>query len=213
MKKQLSPAGKIFIGVMIALGWFALITQFYLNASLRLNPVPEMIIRYFSYFTIQTNIIVAVCYSVLLLKRSSGWGRFFSRQQTLAAVTVYIVIVGLIYNTILRFLWAPEGLQKVVDELLHSIIPLMAIAAWLAFAAKDQLQWKNIFAWLIYPFAYIFYVLIRGSISGFYPYPFINTRQLGLNKVVVNAVGIAFVFICMSLLLVLIGKALTKKIQ
>jgi hypothetical protein len=212
MEKQSSSFTKMFLALMVIIGWFALIAQFYINANLKANPLPEMIVRYFSYFTIQTNIIVAVCYTVLLLKPGSRWGNFFSRQQTLAAITVYILIVGLIYNTILRFTWSPEGLQRIVDELLHSVIPVLALIYWIVFTSKNQLQWKSILPWLIYPFAYIFYVLIRGSLSAFYPYPFINTTQLGINKVLVNSVGIAGVFIFISLLLVGIGKLLNNKI-
>ncbi len=212
MEKQFFLPMKIYLAVMVILGWFALIAQFYINASLKASPVPEMIIRYFSYFTIQTNFIVVICYTTLLFSPGSKWGSFFSRQQTLAAITVYIIIVGLIYNTILRFIWNPEGLQKVVDELLHAVIPVLALIYWLLFAAKNQLQWKNILPWLIYPFAYIIYILIRGSVSGFYPYPFINTTKLGLNKVFVNSAGIAVAFIIMSLVLVGIGKFLNKKI-
>ncbi|MEO6314326.1 MAG: Pr6Pr family membrane protein [Chitinophagaceae bacterium] len=213
MKKQLSPFAQIFIGVIAAIGWFALSAQFYINATLKITPIPEMIIRYFTYFTIQTNIIVAVCFTAILMNPNSKIGSFFCRQQVIAAVTVYILIVGLIYNTILRFLWAPTGLQQLVDELLHTVIPVMAIVYWLLFAAKNALKWKHILSWLIYPFAYIFYVLLRGSVSGFYPYPFINTAQLGLNKVVANSVGIAGVFIFFSLLLVAISKVLPQKKQ
>jgi hypothetical protein len=212
MEKQLFSSMKMYMAAMVITGWFALITQFYITASFRLNSVPEMIVRYFSYFTIQTNIIVAICFTVLLFSPNSAWGRFFSRQQTLTAITVYIIIVGLIYNTILRFTWEPKGMQKIVDELLHTVIPILAVIYWLVFTSKNQLQWKNILPWLIYPFAYIIYILIRGANSGFYPYPFINTNQLGLNKVLVNSVGIAVVFIFMSLALVIIGKALNKKI-
>ena len=211
MEKQLSQPMKILHAVMVIFGWFALVAQFYINASLKLNPVPEMVIRYFSYFTIQTNLIVAFCYTVLLFSPGSRPGNFFSRQQTLAALTVYIVIVGLIYNIILRFLWNPEGLQKIVDEILHSVIPVLALIYWLVFAGKNKLEWKHVLTWLIYPFAYIIYILIRGSASGFYPYPFINTTELGLNKVLVNSAGIAAVFALISLILVAIGKSLTKK--
>ena len=211
MEKQLSQPMKILLAVMVIFGWFALAAQFYINASLKLNPVPEMVIRYFSYFTIQINLVVALCYTVLLFSPGSRAGNFFSRQQTLAALTVYIVIVGLIYNIILRFLWNPEGLQKIVDEILHSVIPVLALIYWLVFAGKNKLEWKHVLTWLIYPFAYIIYILIRGSASGFYPYPFINTTELGLNKVLVNSAGIAAVFALISLILVAIGKSLTKK--
>lgn len=208
MEKQVYS--KFFLAMIAITGWFALIAQFYIYATTKSVTLGEMIIRYFSYFTIQTNLVVALCCTLLVVSPDSKWGRFFSRQQTFSAVTVYIIIVGLIYNTILRFLWDPQGLQQIVDELLHTVVPVLMLVYWLLFAGKNQLQWTNIFKWLIYPFAYIIYILIRGSLSGFYPYPFINTEHLGLNRVLVNSVGIALVFTVISLLLVFIAKSLTK---
>ena len=213
MKRKSFSLSKLHLGIMVILGWFALVAQFYINALLKANPVPEMIIRYFTYFTILTNLIVALSCTVLLFKPGSKWGIFFSQQQSLAAITVYIVIVGLIYNTILRFTWAPKGLQRVVDEILHSVIPILFLIYWLAFTPKNRLQWKDIPAWLIFPFVYIVFVLLRGSASGFYPYPFIDRATLGLNKVFINAAGITLVFIIMSLVCVFIGKLLTKNIE
>lgn len=203
---------KTYLLILILIAWFALGTQFFLHMNSGVTGAGELLIRYFSYFTIQTNILVAICFTVLLLLPSSAWGRFFSRQQTISAITVYIVIVGLIYNTILRFLWEPQGMQKLVDELLHTVIPLAVLVYWFAFTPKDRLQWRDVWPWLIYPFAYIVYILIRGAVSGFYPYPFINTRQLGINQVLVNSVGIALVFVCMSFFLVFIARNIKKQL-
>jgi hypothetical protein len=211
MENRLSGPAKIYVTVMALLCWFALAGQFYINLNSKTASIPEIIIRYFSYFTILTNLLIGLCCIMLLFSPGSKLGVFFSRQQTQTAITVYIVIVGLIYNIILRFLWVPEGLQRIVDELLHSITPVLFLIYWLVFSQKNQLQWTNILLWLIFPFSYIIYVLIRGSASGFYPYPFINTNQLGLNKVLVNSVGIAVFFICLSLIFVAIGKSMSKK--
>ena len=111
---------KLLLIIISLFGWFALIGQFYLIIINRVTSVPETIIRYFSFFTILTNLIVAICCSALLSKSNSGMKNFFFRQNTLTAIAVYITIVGLVYNFILRFLWKPQGLQWVVDELLHS---------------------------------------------------------------------------------------------
>ncbi|MEP6713204.1 MAG: Pr6Pr family membrane protein, partial [Ferruginibacter sp.] len=170
---------------------------------------PEILIRYFSYFTIDTNIIVAICCSILLVNPTSALGRFFSRPQTQTAICIYILVVGIVYNLILRFLWAPEGLQKAVDELLHSVIPVLFLLYWFLFVPKNSLQWRQVFPWLIYPFAYTVLVLIRGSFSGFYPYPFIDVNQLGLNKALLNAGGLTLVFLVISLLFIAIAKGMS----
>lgn len=113
---------KPFLLIVALLEWFAVSTQFYFTISNRLQPLTETLIRFFSYFTILTNLMIAIYCSVLLLKPLSKTGLFFSQQKNTTAVTVYIVIVEIIYNTVLRGLWKPEGLLRLVDELLHSLL-------------------------------------------------------------------------------------------
>ena len=203
---QQSKFIKAWLAIIALLGWFALAAQFYINFNSKAAPVPEIITRYFSYFTIDSNIIVALCCSFLLLSPASGLSRFFSRPSTQTAISIYILIVGIIYNVILRFLWAPQGLQKLVDELLHSVIPLLFVAYWFLFAARRPLQWKQVLPWLIYPFVYAVFVLIRGSFSGFFPYPFIDINKLGLNRALINAAGLTLVFLVTSLVFVALSK-------
>src|ERR1700748_3040925 len=67
----------------------------------------------FSYFTIQTNAIVAMVATACALSgRHDG---FLHRAQTLAAVAVYIVIVGVIYAVLLAGLRQLTGLAVIVD--------------------------------------------------------------------------------------------------
>lgn len=69
----------------------------------------------------------------------------------LTAILVYIMTVGLTYNTVLRSLWKPQGLQLLADNLLHSIIPFLYLVFWIFFVKKQSLQWKDVFSWLVYP--------------------------------------------------------------
>ncbi|HEY4063826.1 MAG TPA: Pr6Pr family membrane protein [Puia sp.] len=202
---------KTYLALMALAGWFALIAQFYINITGGFTTAAEVIVRYFSYFTITTNLLVAITCTTLLINPVLDSSYFFSRQGVLAAVTVYILIVGIIYNVILRSLWNPQGLQWVVDELLHSAIPLLFFGFWIIFAPKDELLWKDIWSWLIYPFVYLLFILIRGNISNFYPYPFINVRVLGLNKFLANSMGITLAFILVSLFMVTLGKFLSQR--
>jgi len=136
MEKQFSAAAKAYLFLMAIAGWFALIGQFYLIIVGKQASVPETIVRYFTFYTILTNILIAICCTALLLKPDSGWGKFFSKTTTLTATTVNIIIVGATYNAILRWLWKPQGLQYVVDELLHLVIPLAFVVFWLIFVPK-----------------------------------------------------------------------------
>src|ERR1700750_1997514 len=141
MKTQFSSSERVFLFLLAFVVWFALIGQFYLIIVNRQTSVIETIIRYFTFFTILTNILVALCCTALLLKQASRWGKFFSKITTQTAIVVNITIVGILYNSILRGMLKLEGMQRVVDELLHLVIPLLFVIYWLIFVPKGRLQW------------------------------------------------------------------------
>jgi len=197
----------VFIGALLA--WFAVIFQFYLIIVNRNYSILITIIKFFTFFTILTNIIVAITFSSIYFKINRALKNFFSQPKVLTAVTVYITIVGLVYNLILRFTWQPQGLQMIVDELLHTVIPIYFIIFWLKFVSKEELEWKNIFPWLLYPFIYLLYIMIWGHFINQYPYPFINVMELGYEKVLINSILLFITFLIMSLLFVGIGKLMS----
>jgi hypothetical protein len=191
---------RIYAGVGAVLGWTALILQLYLLLVNRTVSVPESVLRYFSYFTILTNILAAVSFTSVC-SQYDGRG-FFARPVTVSAITVYILIVGIVYNIILRSLWSPQGLQMLVDEFLHTVQPLLFLIFWFLFVPEGELKWSDAFNWLAYPFAYIAYLLISGAITGFYPYPFADVNKLGYTAAMLNGVLIIAGFFILSLLLV-----------
>ncbi len=179
-----------------------------LNLWLNKNPFPELqkMDTYRIIGMTLTNLIVAVCCTVLLKDSNSGLNKFFSKRNALTAIVVYITIVGLVYNTILRFLWKPEGLQWLIDELLHSVIPFLFIVFWLFFVEKGKIPLKNVLAWLLYPLIYLIYILIRGAASSFYPYPFIDVEKIGYNKTLINSSGMLVAFLAVSILFVALNR-------
>lgn len=190
------------------LGWFAIIAQFVLIIQNRTTAVPETVVRFFSYFTILTNLLVAGYFSIQLFSGFSS-GRL-NKPGVLTALTVYITVVGLVYQFVLRPLWDPQGLQKIVDELLHSVVPLLVIIYWYYNEKMRTVQYKQIPQWFIYPLIYLCYILLRGSVSGFYPYPFIDAGAIGMQKVLFNASFLLLFFAGLSVLFIAVGKAINK---
>lgn len=191
---------KYFAGLLALAGWFAVIAQYSLMLNNNVTTVGEATIRFFSYFTILTNITVATYFTAVLLG-----ARFARIKGLLSAITVYIVIVGLVYQVALRHVWDPQGLQKLVDELLHSVIPLGALIYW-AFFEKKGLRYSQILPWSIYPLAYLLFTLVRGNISGFYPYPFINVTEIGMQQTLINALIILALFMIISVVFIFINR-------
>jgi len=206
MGKQPTRAMQVYSAIVAILGWTAVVLQFYLILLNRTASVAETIVRFFSFFTILTNVLVAFCCTMLWLRPGSSWGRHFSMPGTLTAITVYITIVGLVYNLVLRSYWDPLGLQLWVDELLHSVIPSLFLIFWIVLVPKTHLQWKEVFPWLIYPIVYILFIIVRGALSGFYPYPFIDINKIAWHEAFVNTGGLLVGFFVLSLLLVGVGK-------
>jgi hypothetical protein len=205
------PSTKTFAAVAAVIGWIALILQLYLIIVNRTASIPETLLRYFGFFTILTNILVTVSLTMVYLKGISEKGHFLTRPKTLTATAVYITIVGLVYNVILRFQWAPEGLAKIADELLHSLMPVLFIFFWVKFVPKQNIQWKNILPWLIYPLLYLIYSLVRGSVVQWYPYPFVDVTALGYSKVFVNSAMVTAAFLVIAVLFAGIAKVMSKR--
>ena len=188
--------------------WCSIIAQFYLIIVNRTASITETVIRFFSFFTILTNTLAAIYFTVRATEKKA-----FNRPGTLTAITVYITIVGLVYQVLLRHIWEPTGLQKVVDELLHTINPLLVILYWWLFEIKQQIKYRQVFSWLIYPLVYLVFILLRGSFSGFYPYPFINVQEIGFAQTLTNAALLLAFFFAVSCLFIFAGRLSSKKYQ
>ncbi len=137
------------LAVGAVLGWLAVLLQFVLIIQNRVSGVAETIVRFFSFFTILTNILVAACLSLLWLNRKKTNPPAILSAPRQTALAVYILVVGIVYNGILRFLWSPTGLQQVVDEILHLVVPLLYFMYWVLFVNKQSLRWQHAFSWLI----------------------------------------------------------------
>ncbi|HRE50515.1 MAG TPA: Pr6Pr family membrane protein [Flavitalea sp.] len=192
------------------IGWFAVILQLWLIIVNRVVSIPETVLRFFSYFTILSNILAAICYTCALSGRAVPFTRFFTKPATLTAITVYISVVGIVYNIILRSLWDPVGWQQLADELLHSLSPLLFIVYWLVFIPKRTLRWSDVFSWLLFPLVYLIWSIIHGRLNGFYPYPFIDAATIGYPKLMLNSLILLIAFLGLSLLFVGIGRLMSR---
>src|SRR5271168_979114 len=103
-------------------GWFALALQLYLvlvQSHTGLAMVGA-VITYFSFFTILTNLLVTLVFTAIAVRPAAGRVQFLLSPSVQAGTTVYIVIVGVVYQLLLRQLWNPQGAAWVADGLLHS---------------------------------------------------------------------------------------------
>lgn len=204
---------KVFLIIGTVVGCTALILQFYITISY--SPQSgltyfQSVIKFFSFMTILTNILVTLTYMIPLLSPGSKWGLYFQRPFVQSGVLVYILIVGIIYHFMLAHIWDPQGLEKFVDILLHYVMPAFYLLYWLINTEKGGQKIINCIIWLSYPLAYIIYILIRGHFSGMYPYPFIDVSKFGFETVLKNIFFITIGYIVMGLLIIFLDNILYK---
>jgi hypothetical protein len=213
MRNNTAASKKIVMVSIAIIAWFALIGQFYLilqsTGTTGFSTI-KTITNFFSYFTILSNLLVAVCLTTSLLSASSRLGSFFSKVTVQSAIAVYIFIVGLVYNLVLRGIVTLSGFAWVVDNLLHVVVPVLFVLYWFIYVTKGVLHWKDIISWLFFPILYLSYSLLRGPVTGWYPYPFIHADKLGYIKVVVNCLLVALAFLIVGLLFIMINRSMKK---
>ncbi len=215
MEKKAPKIQLLFMLLIAVIAWTGVALQFYLARNnwpdLGLSSL-EGTFRFFSYFTILTNIIVALSLTVSLLKPSSGTGRFFYSTDTQTAIAMYIFVVGIVYNLILRTLWSPKGLQLIVDNILHSIVPVLFTIYWIVYVPVEKMKFSRSINWLWYPGLYFLWVILFGSLTKFYPYPFIDANVIGYTKMLVHATVLLIVFILLGSIAIAIKRNVGRKI-
>ncbi|MCI0467588.1 MAG: Pr6Pr family membrane protein [Beijerinckiaceae bacterium] len=207
-----TPAVRRSCGAFLAgLGWLALAVELYFNieeAFAKDLSAAGNIIKYFSFFTIETNLLAALSLTILCARPRTE--HFMTRPTVTTAIAVYSIITGAVYAVLLRQLWHPAGLQLAADIVLHDVIPFLYPLFWLIFLPRGGLRWIDPFWWLAFPILYFFYSMIRAAALGSYLYPFLDTSKLGLQQVLVNAALLLVIFLALGLALVAIDRSLSS---
>lgn len=163
----------------------------------------------FSYFTVQSNFIAVITYLIaafaIINRREVGvWFRYLR-----GGAVLYMIITGLVSALLLQgaevnptpdnFNWS--------NFVLHEMGPMFIVIWWLIWPSKLAITYRQASIWLIFPFVWTIYTFIRASITGWYPYPFLNPDRVGgWDAVVVYIVFITVGFILFSQLIAWISR-------
>lgn len=197
----------VFSTAAAIIAWAGVLLQFVLSMQLAIangKGIVGGIISYFGYFTILTNILVALTLSIPLIAPTSPLGRFFSGPDIVTAVATAITLVGGAYFFLLRNVWDPQGWQLIADVVLHYVTPMLFLVHWWLSVRRKSLTLSDIPKWMLYPLAYMGYTLIRGKLIGLYPYYFIDVSALGYPKAIANAMGLLLAYALVAAVLVAI---------
>jgi hypothetical protein len=166
-------------------------------------------IAYASYFTMIGNAIGAVVMGAPAFIPDTPLGRFCARPDIRTAATLYLIIVGVVYHSILAAQWDPKGWMLFTDIVFHTVTPLAVALDWLFLTQKRSLNVAMTPPWLIVPVLFGAWTLGRGAATGSYPYPFLKVPELGYPAVMLNMAGLLAAFALTSVLLVVIGRRIS----
>ncbi len=187
-------------------------TFIYVDTSLPLHNYPSgklsRLIYYYSYFTVLSNITLAISSLLLLFQPNRNNPGFkILRLDGL----ICIIITSVVYNLVLRQNHPLKGMMTLTNELLHVVIPFLGIVGWLLYGPRPGINRKIIILAILPPFIYVVYIFIRGKFTGIYPYPFMDAGRIGLSQALINTSLIMVIFIGFEFLLFLIDRKLSKR--
>jgi hypothetical protein len=191
--------------VVAAAAWFALVLQLVLvvkGSVILVDDDPPGLAtrvgRYFAYFTIQSNILVA--YTSTWLARDPALDRPGWRAVRDASL-IGITVTGLVHFFLLRPLLDLDGADWLADKLLHMVVPVLALAAWAWVGPRPRVTWRDAAYALLWPVAWLAFTLGMGQVSGWVPYPFLDADSEGWASVVVVSIGITVLLLALAALL------------
>ena len=218
------PLVRLAGAVLILVAALAQLTRTVQNALAAVPPatgdVGAVVANFLSFFTIQSNIAAA---AVLIAAAIWTWTKGKDAAQdspgiavALACVTTYMIVTGVVYNTLLRNVELPQGVTVWwSNEILHVVAPLLLVADLLLAPKRRALAWSTVWVIVVYPIVWVVYTLVRGPLMiapatgapSWYPYPFLDpSLQGGYLGVMVYVVVIAATVVAAGVLVIWVGR-------
>jgi hypothetical protein len=201
---QHSAPVRLIAALLGFIGWVLLALQLWMilsNGLAGTRPTSEIIVNFFSFFTILCNLLITVVFTWFALRPPGP------PAAVQAAAASYIAVVAIGYTLLLRSIWEPEGLQKILDVMHHDIMPLLYIVFWIAFCRRLRiLVWRDAWLWLLGPLVYLIYSMVRGHRTGWYPYHFLDPSLTGYILIIITIAGFLVAFLGVGLAVVWITR-------
>lgn len=170
----------------------------------------ERLFDWVTYFTILSNVVVAVVLTMLIARPS-----VFDRQDTTGAVwralrldsVLMITITGLVYNLLLAEA-GKSGWDLLSNTLLHWVLPLLTPIVWIIAGPRGLITLRTIGLAMVLPLLWAGFAVVRGLTVGAYPYPFLDVEANGLPAVLAFVSVILVVAVVLGLVLMAVDSGL-----
>ncbi|MFF3223302.1 Pr6Pr family membrane protein [Nocardia suismassiliense] len=191
----------IYRGLRIAFGVLAAVALAWIPLR-NLHEAAFSTGNYFSFFTIQSNVLGMLVLLIGGLRDPQG-----RRWEVLrGASALYLLITGVVYAVLLANIDVMLT-DRWINDILHRVLPIVLVADWVLVPARERLALspRLVLLWLIYPVVYGVYTLIRGPIVDWYPYPFLDPRQQGYISLTIGLIVLLGVFTLLAIAIAAVG--------
>lgn len=185
--RDLRTSAHVWHALTALIGIAGLVIQFVVSArggpEFSADNAWVRILRYLSYFTIQSNILITVTAAQLALRPDRDGPVWRVLRLTALAC---IATTGIVYATVLAGTVDLDGPWLLADRLLHYAMPVLAVLGWFLFGPRPRIDQATPVRILVFPVAWAAYTLVHGAITDWYPYPFTNVVEHGYGVVIRN---------------------------
>ncbi len=165
---------------------------------------PSLIVNFFSYFTILTNLFITIWFVLAFRSQFMGQTRWCGvRPEIKGALLVAGSVTILVYWTLLVDIPIPTVTGEIANFLLHLLVPLGLLIDWLIVGDPMTKSYGEMLrAWLIFPLVFVIYTEVRGPFASWYPYFFLDPQKVGgVGILVVAIIGMMILFLLMASLI------------
>lgn len=153
------------------------------------------------YYTLLSNVLCEIYMLSCLIKEIRGFRAWNTQIQSegvvlahlKGAITLCILVTFLIFHFLLAggsfSMGSGAGgayLNSLSNRIVHYVVPLMFVLDWLLFDVKGTYTHFDPVKWIVIPYVYLAYALIRGAVGGAvfhggskYPYFFLDGPKIG----------------------------------
>jgi len=171
--------------------------------------------EYFTFFTITSCLLTGIALTIggLRVLRNQPETRFLTLFRLTMAASM--VIVGVIYNALLTDSVDARDIgydwPVLPNLVLHTYMPILVFLEWLIARTAVPLKLKSVFWVLVYPLTWLAFSIVRGLVTNWYPYWFLNPNEDGgIPQMLQWILTIAAFFVVLAVTLMPAQKALAK---
>jgi len=195
----------IFRVILCIFGWTTI------TIGITLNILDERISYYFNYFTVQSNLMVAIWLTTSLIYANKDKKPKILESPVRGAVTLYITVTFLVFAIFIAPNYQPEGLYILTNFISHYLIPIGFIFDWVLTETEVQYKYSYGIYWTIYPLIYLIYTLVRGYFTAFYPYTFLDLNSISIIRLIINIIFLMCLFLLLGFLYIFVNRMIFRK--